>query len=75
MIKSVIRRLVFGNKADSKAYIKYLRGLGMKIGEETTIYVPTKTQIDTTAIGGLHQTVLRSKTDAMRSERTKLIQL
>ena len=22
--------------------------LGMKIGEETTIYVPTKTQIDTT---------------------------
>ena len=26
------------------------------------------------AIGGLHQTVLRSKTDAMRSERTKLIQ-
>lgn len=48
MIKSVIRRLVFGNKADSKAYIKYLRGLGMKIGEETTIYVPTKTQIDTT---------------------------
>lgn len=28
-----------------------------------------------TAIGGLHQTVLRSKTDAMRSERTKLIQL
>lgn len=27
------------------------------------------------AIGGLHQTVLRSKTDAMRSERTKLIQL
>lgn len=28
-----------------------------------------------TAIGGLHQTVLQSKTDAMRSERTKLIQL
>ena len=27
------------------------------------------------AIGGLHQTVLQSKTDAMRSERTKLIQL
>ena len=27
------------------------------------------------AIGGPHQTVLQSKTDAMRSERTKLIQL
>ena len=31
--------------------------------------------LDFTAIGGLHQTVLQSKTDAMRSERTKLIQL
>ena len=31
--------------------------------------------LDFAAIGGLHQTVLRSKTDAMRSERTKLIQL
>ena len=33
------------------------------------------TQKGENAIGGLHQTVLRSKTDAMRSERTKLIQL
>ena len=48
MINKIIRRLFYGNKADSKAYIEYLRGLGMKIGEETTIYVPTKTQIDTT---------------------------
>ena len=48
MINKIIRRLFYGNKADSKAYIEYLRGLGMKIGEETTIYVPTKTQIDIT---------------------------
>ena len=34
MIKNVIRRLVFGNKADSKAYIEYLRGLGMKIARK-----------------------------------------
>ena len=47
-IKNVCRRLIFGNKADSKTYIEYLRSLGMKIGGETTIYVPTKTQIDTT---------------------------
>ena len=39
MINKIIRRLFYGNKADSKAYIEYLRGLGMKIGEETTIYV------------------------------------
>ena len=48
MINKIIRRLLYGNKADSKAYIEYIRGLGMKIGEETTIYVPTKTQIDIT---------------------------
>ena len=48
MINKIIRRLFYGNKADSKAYIEYLRGLGMKIGEETTIYVPTKPQIDIT---------------------------
>lgn len=48
MINKIIRRLFYGNKADSKAYIEYLRGLGMKIGEETTTYVPTKTQIDIT---------------------------
>lgn len=34
MINKIIRRLFYGNKADSKAYIEYLRGLGMKIGEE-----------------------------------------
>lgn len=47
-IKKLCRRLIYGNKADSGSYIEYLRSLGMKIGKETTIYVPTKTQIDTT---------------------------
>ena len=45
MINKILRKLLYGNKADSKTYIEYLRSLGMKIGEETTIYVPTKTQI------------------------------
>ena len=49
-------------------------------GDNTMIYMPCQADglIGTkilAAIGGLHQTVLRSKTDAMRSERTKLIQL
>ena len=47
-IKDLCRRLIFGNKASSSAYIKYLRSIGMQIGMDTTIYVPTKTQIDTT---------------------------
>lgn len=47
-IKNLCRKLIIGSKADSKTYIEYLRSLGMKIGEETTIYVPMKTQIDTT---------------------------
>lgn len=48
MINRIIRKLIYGHKSDSKTYIEYLRGLGMKIGDESTIYVPTKTQIDTT---------------------------
>lgn len=47
-IKNICRRFVYGEKASSETYIKYLRNIGMKIGEESTIYVPTKTQIDTT---------------------------
>lgn len=48
MVKSIIRKLVYREKADSNSYIKYLRKIGMKIGEETVIYEPTKTLIDTT---------------------------
>ena len=46
MINRIIRKLIYGHKASSETYIKYLRNIGMKIGEESTIYVPTKTQID-----------------------------
>ena len=48
MINKIIRRLFYGNKADSKAYIEYLRCLCITICYATTIYVPTKTQIDIT---------------------------
>lgn len=48
MINRIIRKLIYGHKASSETYIKYLRTIGMKIGDESTIYVPTKTQIDTT---------------------------
>lgn len=48
MLKEYIKKIVYGDKASSETYIKYLRNIGMRIGEESTIYVPTKTQIDTT---------------------------
>lgn len=47
-IKNICRKFIYGEKASSETYIKYLRTIGMKIGDESTIYVPTKTQIDTT---------------------------
>lgn len=45
-IKNILRKLVYGAKADSDSYVKYLKSLGMKIGDRTTIYIPTKSQID-----------------------------
>ncbi len=47
-LKDVIRKFAYGPKTDASSYVAYLRSLGMVIGENTTIYVPTKCQIDTT---------------------------
>lgn len=46
MIKSIIRKILFGVKADSESYIRYLRNIGMSIGEDVTIYAPMKVTID-----------------------------
>lgn len=45
-IKMWIKRLIQGPKASSQAYVEYLRAIGVKIGEDVTIYAPTKTIID-----------------------------
>lgn len=45
-LKSIIRRIAYGAKAESESYIEYLRSLGMKIGSDCIIYAPTKTLID-----------------------------
>lgn len=45
-IKEFIKKLVRGKKYSSDTYIEYLRGRGVKIGEDVTIYVPSKTVID-----------------------------
>lgn len=43
MIKSILRKLIFQERADSDSFIKYLRKQGVRIGERCTIYAP-KTQ-------------------------------
>jgi len=47
-IKSFLKTIIYGTKANSESYIKYLQSKGMRIGDNTTIYVPTKTSIDET---------------------------
>lgn len=47
-IKDLLKKIIYGAKANSETYIDYLRSKGMRIGDNTTIYVPTKTSIDET---------------------------
>lgn len=46
MIKELIKKIVLKEKYNSDSYIKYLRKIGVRIGEDCTIYVPQKTLID-----------------------------
>ena len=48
MIKRLIQKVLFREKASSGDYICYLRKKGMRIGERTTIYAPKHTLIDET---------------------------
>lgn len=48
MLKNLIRKIIYGHKADSQTYINYLRSLGVSIGKNVTIYAPTKCLIDIT---------------------------
>ena len=45
-IKSLVKKLVLGHKADSQRYISYLRSIGMDIGEDVVIYTPTDGIVD-----------------------------
>lgn len=40
-------RLIYKEKADSESYIKYLRSIGMEIGDNCTIFTPRNVLIDT----------------------------
>lgn len=46
IIKEWIKKIVYGKRYSSESYISYLRSIGVKIGEDCTIYVPSKTLID-----------------------------
>lgn len=45
-IKEVLKKITYGKRYSSETYIDYLRKIGVKIGEDCNIYVPSKTLID-----------------------------
>lgn len=46
MIKQWIKKLLYGEKSSSEAFVEYLKKNGVKVGERTTIFSPTKVYID-----------------------------
>lgn len=46
MLKRMIKKIIFKEQCDSETYIRYLRKIGMNIGDDCTIYAPRKTVID-----------------------------
>lgn len=45
-LKKVLKKAVYGAKQDSESYVEHLKAIGMKIGDDCIVYVPTKTLID-----------------------------
>lgn len=45
-LKKVLKKVIYGAKSDSESYVEHLKAIGMKIGEDCVVYVPTKTLID-----------------------------
>lgn len=48
MLKKILRKIIYRNKASSEDYVKYLKNLGCIIGEGTKFFVPQKCTIDVT---------------------------
>ena len=44
--KNILKKAVYGAKSDSESYVEHLKTIGMKIGDDCVVYVPTKTLID-----------------------------
>ena len=47
-IKTFFQKIIYPHRYNSEAYIQYLKKLGVKIGNNSYIYAPQKTHIDTT---------------------------
>lgn len=45
-MKDIIKKFILKERASSETYIKYLRNMGVEIGNDCEIFVPTKTVID-----------------------------
>lgn len=48
LIKKILKRIVFGHRCSSEAYVAYLRKIGMKIGGWTVFFAPQNVCIDVT---------------------------
>lgn len=46
MLKEWVKKILLGKRYSSKSYINYLRSIGVEIGDNCVIYVPSKTLID-----------------------------
>lgn len=46
MLKTILKKIIYREKATSETYIHYLRNKGIQIGDDCTIYAPNKTIID-----------------------------
>ena len=44
-LKKVLKKAVYGAKQDSESYVEHLKAIGMKIGDDCIVYVPTKTSV------------------------------
>lgn len=48
LLKNILKKIIYREKATSRDYIAYLKKKGVHIGQRTTIFAPTKTTIDLT---------------------------
>lgn len=47
-LKAILKKIIWKERADSDSFVKYLRQLGCRIGDNTVVYRPSKVYIDTT---------------------------
>lgn len=48
MLKNLVKKIVYREKYNSESYVKYLKSLGVKIGDRTKIFSPNHVCIDCT---------------------------